>query len=231
MTTSSPHIQSTIIRFAITFTFISALASMAAAQSGPLPCKALTQDRTITFCYPIDDANVGSDAVLLWGAVKDSLPHTTMLFLDGLGGTQVGDNLQGQFSSDYDDLFHTYTVIVTDAKGTFQKSVSFRQSKQLPCIAPTADRSINLCIPSQGETATSPLRVAATASSSIGLSWLQIWVDGAKFWTAHAGTANQKIINNQVYLANGTHQVTVVAKEADGTSIKKTVAVQIVSQP
>jgi len=210
------------------------LAGTAEAQGSQLPCKALTQDRTITFCYPIDDANVGSDAVLLWGVVKDSLPHTNMLFLDGQQpGDQVGDDLQGQFgSSPYDDKLHTYTLVVTDAKGTFQKSASFRQSLQLPCSAPSSDRSMNLCIPSQGEITTSPLRVAAVASSSIGISWLQIWVDGVKYWTAHnSGTATQKIMNNHVFLANGTHQVSVVAKETDGTSIKKTVTVQIVSQP
>jgi hypothetical protein len=209
-----------------------ALAGTAEAQGSQLPCKALTQDRTITFCYPIDDATVGSDAVLLWGVVKDSSPHTNKLYLDGQLDGQVGDDLQGQFGSPYDDKLHTYTLVVTDAKGTFQKSASFRQSRQLPCSVPSSDRSMNLCIPSQGEITTSPLRVAAVASSSIGISWVQVWIDGVKYWTAHdSGTANQKIMNNHVFLPNGAHNVTVVAKEADGTSIKKTASVQIVSQP
>ena len=208
------------------------LAGTAAAQGSQLPCKALTQDRTITFCYPIDDANVGSDAVLLWGVVKDSLPHTNLLYVAGQNPDQVGDNFEGQFSANYDDKLYTYTMVVTDAKGTFQKSASFRQSKQLPCAAPTSDRSMNFCIPSEGEITTAPLRVAAVASSSIGISWVQVWIDGVKYWTAHdSGTPNQKIMNNHVFLANGTHKVSVVAKEADGTSIKKTVSVQIVSQP
>jgi hypothetical protein len=234
MNTSSSPAQSTITRILITFALVLAVASIAAAQSGPLPCKALTQDRTITFCYPIDDANVGTDEVLLWGVVKDSLPHTNTLFLDGQQpGDQVGDDLQGIFSSSpYDDKLHTYTLVVKDAKGNFQKSASFRQSTQLPCSVPSSDRSVNLCIPSAGEITTSPLRVAAVATSSVGISWLQIWVDGVKYWTAHnSGTANQKIMNSHVYLANGTHQVSVVAKEGDGTSIKKTVTVQVVSQP
>lgn len=232
MHTSRTRTGLIITRLLITVTFVSAMASVATAQSGSLPCKPLTQDRTITFCYPIDDATVGSDEVLFWGAVKDSIPHTNMVFFDGQNIGQSTDDLSGVGAASYDDKFHTYTVVVTDAKGTFQKSASFRQSKQLPCAAPTADRSINLCIPAAGEITTSPLRVAAVADSSIGISWLQIWVDGVKYWTAHlAGTANQKIMNDHVYLANGSHQVSVVAKEADGTSIKKTVTVQIVSQP
>jgi hypothetical protein len=207
------------------------LAGTAEAQGSQLPCKALTQDRTITYCYPIDDASVGSDEILLWGVVKDSSPHTNILYLDGQSLGQVGDDFSGDFSSSpYDDKLHTYTMVVTDAKGTFQKSASFRQSLQLPCTAPSSDRSMNFCIPSAGEITTSPLRVAAVASSSVGISWLQIWVDGVKYWTAHnSGTPTQKIMNSHVFLPNGTHQVSVVAKEADGTSIKKTVTVQIVS--
>jgi hypothetical protein len=232
MNTSRPNAKATLTSLIIEVALTTALASMAAAQSGALPCNALTQDRTITFCYPIDDATVGSDEVLLWGLVKDSLPHTNIVYFDGQNIGQSNDTLEGAASASYDDKFHTYTVVVTDAKGTFQKSSSFRQSRVLPCAAPTSDRSLNFCIPAAGEITTSPLRVAAVASSSIGISWVQVWVGGVKYSTAHlSGTANQKIMNDHFYLANGTHQVSIVAKEADGTSIKKTVSVQIVSQP
>ena len=153
--------------------------------------------------------------------VKDSLPHTNIVYFDGQNIGQSNDTLEGAASASYDDKFHTYTVVVTDAKGTFQKSSSFRQSRGLPCAAPTSDRSLNCCIPAAGEITTSPLRVAAVASSSIGISWVQVWVDGVKYSTAHlSGTANQKIMNDHVYLANGTHQVSIVAKEADGTSTR-----------
>ena len=42
----------------------------------PPPCNPLAEDRTITFCYPIDNATVSWFAVPEYGWIKDSLPHT-----------------------------------------------------------------------------------------------------------------------------------------------------------
>jgi hypothetical protein len=64
------------------------------------------------------------------------------------------------------------------------------------------------------------------------VTYLQLWVDGVQEGTEHiAGTATMKMLNNYIYLANGTHRVVMVAKLADGTTLKKSVAVQIVSAP
>lgn len=210
---------------------VAVLTSTARAQIQP-PCKPLPKDRSITFCYPIDDATVSAFAVLDWGWIKDSLPHTAKEYFDGQYLTSPPDIFNGASGRNFDDKLHTITIVVTDSLGTFQKSVSFRQSLQPPCATPSTDRSLNFCIPSNGEITTSPLRVAAVAKSSIGVSWLQVWVDGVKYWTEHyAGTANMKMMNNHIYLPTGTHNVTMIAKQADGTSIKKTVKIQIVANP
>jgi hypothetical protein len=225
--------NSSIIRVTITIAIVAALASAAVAQTGTQPpCKPLAQDRTITWCFPIDNSTVGASAVLEWGWIKDSLPHTAKEYLDGKFYTGPPDHFNGIASPGFDDKIHTFMIVVTDALGTFQKSVSFRQSAELPCAAPSSDRSLNFCIPLDGEVTTSPLRVAAVGRSSIGVSWLQVWVDGVRYWTEHeAGTANQKLMNNYLYLPIGKHSVTMVEKESDGTSIKKTVKIQIVAQP
>ena len=166
-----------IIRATITIAIIAALASAAIAQTGTQPpCKPLAQDRTITWCYPIDNSTVGASAVLEWGWIKDSLPHTAKEYLDGQFYTGAPDNFNGGIGRNFDDKIHTLMIVVTDASGTFHKSVSFRQSAQLPCAAPSSDRSLNFCIPLEGEVTTSPLRVATVGRSSIGVSWLQVWV-------------------------------------------------------
>ncbi len=232
MSKSCLHLKSSVIRCTAATAFIFVLVNIAVAQNSPPPCKPLAQDRTITWCYPIDNATFGAFGVLEWGWIKDSLPHTAKEYFDGKFYTGPPDIFNGITGQGFDDKLHTFTIVVTDAKGTFQKSVSFRQSAQLPCASPSSDRSLNFCVPLDGEVTTSPLRVAAVGRSSVGVSWLQVWVDGVKYFTEHeAGTSTQKLMNNYVYLANGTHKVTMVAKEADGTSIKKTVAVQIVSNP
>lgn len=222
-----------IIRMVTITALIAGIAATANAQtSNTPPCKPLPEDRTITFCYPIDNATFGVSGVLDWGWIKDSLPHSAKEYLDGQLITSPPDMFNGVTGVSFDDKIHTLTIVVTDSKGSFQKSASFRQSEQLPCAAPTQDHSLNFCIPANGEVTTSPLRVAAVGRNSTGVSWLQIWVDGVKYWTEHqAGTDTMKLINTYVYLPNGTHQVSMVQEDADGTSIKKKVSVQIVSAP
>jgi len=217
------------IRVAVVTAVLAALSSVAIAQA---PCQPLPEDRTITWCFPIDNATFGASDVRDTGYIKDSLPHTAKEYLDGQYYTSPPDIWSGGTSQNFDDKIHTFTIVVTDSLGTFQKSVSFRQSAQLPCAAPSSDPSLNFCFPLQGVVTTSPLRVAGVARSSIGISWLQVWVDGVKYLNEpQTGTATQRFMNNYVYLANGNHSVTMVAKESDGTSIKKTVHVTIVSNP
>ncbi len=211
---------------------VAVMTSAAIAQTTPPPpCNPLAKDRTITFCYPIDNATVSWFAVLEYGWIKDSLPHTAKEYLDGQYINNPPDIFNGGPSFNWDDKIHIDTIVVTDALGTFQKSVSFRQSLQLPCPMPSTDRSIAFCKPANNEVGPSPVRVSAVAQSSAGISWVQIWVDGTKTLTTehYSGTADVKMWSNYIYLADGKHTITVVAKQGDGTSLKSTHSVQVVS--
>jgi len=53
-----------------------ALAPAAIAQHFPPTCNPLPQDRTITFCYPIDDATIAQAQTEAEGWIKDPLPHS-----------------------------------------------------------------------------------------------------------------------------------------------------------
>ena len=97
---------------------------------------------------------------------------------------------------------------------------------------PSADKTVAFCKPSNSEIDPSAVRVAAVARSSIGVSWGQVWIDGVKpaNSTQHeTGTAQVKMVNEYYYLANGTHTIAIVAKQSDGTSIKATHNVKVVS--
>ena len=210
---------------------IVAFASAAFAQTTP-PCKPLAQDRSITFCYPVDDANLSVDTVLEWGWIKDSLPHTAKMYFDGQYMVDPPDIFNGGHDRVFDDKLHTLTIVVTDSQGSFQKSASFRQTLQLPCALPSTDKTVAFCKPSNSEIGPSPVRVAAVARSSIGISWVQVWIDGTKpvDSTQHTtGTAEVKMLNQYYYLANGTHTIAIVAKQTDGTSIKATHNVKVAS--
>ena len=222
-------------RFSVSIFLTAMLAMMASAviaqTTPPPPCKALAKDRTITYCYPIDNSTVSGFAVTDYGWIKDSLPHTSKMYLDGKFITGAPDIFNGGAGFNWDDKIHTYNIVVTDSMGTFQKSVSFRQSLQLPYPAPSTDRSIVFCKPANNEVGPSPVRISAVASRSAGISYVQLWVDGVKTGpTEHySGTTNMKIWSDYLYLANGTHKITVVAKQGDGTSLKSTHTVQVVS--
>src|SRR6266849_6138878 len=118
---TGPHLltKSSIIRFITAMAIAAALASAALAQSAITPpCKALPQDRTITYCYPIDDATVGASDVSDWGWITDSLPHTASMYLDGQFLTGAPDIFNGGVGFNFDDQIHTFSIVVTDSQGT-----------------------------------------------------------------------------------------------------------------
>ena len=66
------------------------------------------------------------------------------------------------------------------------------------------------------------MRISAVASSSAGISYLQVWVDGVKagpteHYSRHREHEDFGAITSN--LANGTHKITVVAKQ--GTALAK----------
>jgi hypothetical protein len=190
----------------------------------------MAEDRTITFCYPIDGATISWDSGVDWGWIKDSLPHTAREYLDGKYLTGPPDIFNGGAGTGWDNKIHTYRIVVTDSKGTFSKSVSFRQSLELPCPAPTADPGLVVCKPDDSEVDSSPVHIGAVAGSSKGVSYIQIYVDGVKIGTEHnSGTSNLKMWNYYHYLDNGTHQIAIIARLGDGTEIKQHRTIQVVT--
>lgn len=206
------------------------LTSTAYAQSDTPPCQALSQDRTITFCYPIDGATISWDAGADWGWIKDSLPHTSKEYLDGKYVTSPPDIFNGGAGYNWDGKIHTYRIVVTDSKGTFSKSASFRQSLQLPCPAATTDPGLVVCQPDNGEVDSNPVHIGVVANSSKGIKYITVWVDGTKIGTEHnSGSANLKMWNYYHYLDTGTHKLDIVATQGDGTEIKAHRSIEVVT--
>lgn len=200
---------------------IAIFAAAAAAQTDTPPCQPLSQDRTITFCYPIDGSSVSTDSLLDWGWITDSLPHTAKMYIDGQYVTSPPDIFNGGPGYGWDDKVHNFQIVVTDSKGTFSKTVSARQSPLLPCPMSTSDPGLVVCKPDNGEVDASPLRLAAVANNSKGIQYIQVYVDGVKIGTEHwAGTNTVRIWNGFTYLDNGTHKLSFIARQSDGTEIK-----------
>jgi hypothetical protein len=211
-------------------------APAAIAQTFPPTCNPLPLDRTITFCYPIDDATIAQSLVEAEGWIKDSLPHTANIYLDGqLQASNIPDEFgPAGFGGPFDDRIHTFTVMVTDSQGSFRKSASVRLSLQLPCALPSADPGFVVCTPSDGEVDSRPIRIAAVAHSSTGFNnadTIEVWIDGTKYGASHEplGTTNVKILNSFFYVPVGTHKITIFAHMPDGTKITKHRTVTVVN--
>jgi hypothetical protein len=220
----------------VTMAIVIAFAPAALAQFFPPPCNPLPQDRSITFCYPIDDATIAQAQTSATGWIKDSLPHTANEYIDGkLLGSNIPDEFgTAGFGGNYDDKIHTFTIVVTDSQGSFQKSASVRLSLQLPCALPSADPGFVVCTPSDGEVDSRPMRIAAVAHSSTGFSnadTIEVWIDGTKYGVSHEplGTTNMKILNSFFYIPVGTHKITIFARMPDGTKITKHRTVTVVN--
>jgi len=216
-----------------------AFAPAAIAQHWPPTCNPLPQDRTITFCYPIDDETITQNLTQATGWIKDSLPHTANIYLDGrLQSSNIPDEFPDQFGNGgsgfggYDDAIHTFTIVVTDSQGSFQKSASFRNSLHLPCALPSADPGFVVCTPSGSfEVASRPLRIAAVAHSSTGFNAIEVWIDGTKYDATREplGQTQVKILNSFYYVPVGTHKITIFARMTDGTKIIKHRTVTVVN--
>src|SRR5438105_9432870 len=104
-----------------------AFAPAANAQALPPPCNPLPLDRTITFCYPIDDATIAQSLVAAEGWIKDSLPHNANIYIDGqLQSSNIGRAHVCTSVTSGDGRPHTACNVVTDSQGSFRKSASFR---------------------------------------------------------------------------------------------------------
>ena len=65
------------------------------------------------------------------------------------------------------------------------------------------------------------MRIAAVARSSTGADTIEVWIDGTKYDTSHAGTADVKMMNSFYYVPVGTHKISIFARMADGTQDSK----------
>ena len=86
------------------------------------------------------------------------------------------------------------------------------------CSAGAADPSVNICAPAEGASVTSPVRVIATAHSSKGVSYSQIYVDGVKVFQVGGPT-----LDTNVTMAPGTRRLTVQVRDAAGALFKQTI--------
>ena len=95
-----------------------------------------------------------------------------------------------------------------------------------PCDPPTLT-GVNVCSPTAGGTAASPVSFAIGARGTAPMRDVEVWVDGSKRAEQRYGFSDYTHFNGSVNLSAGQHSVTVVGAGWDQSEVKKSFMVNV----
>jgi hypothetical protein len=106
----------------------------------------------------------------------------------------------------------------------YATDTNFYLSAAIPadCTLNSTSPSVTICTPQNSATVTSPVQMSAGTTDSNPVSYVQLYVDGAKIITQKGG-----VLNTNATLSAGPHRVTVQAKDSTGTSFKTTINITV----
>jgi 3',5'-cyclic AMP phosphodiesterase CpdA len=179
---------------------------------------------TVRICTPADEANVNSPFPVQAGAYSPAGVRYMQIWMDGVrvhhsDGSQLDTTVAASTGR------HRLVVVAQDAAGTVAKATIYiRVGSSSDACAPQASSSpnVNLCEPKDGTTVAAPIHVAAAAYSPSGVSFVQVYLDGAKVFHADSDR-----IDTNIPAAAGTRRLTVQARDKAGVIFKKTVYVTV----
>ncbi|HSE48309.1 MAG TPA: Ig-like domain-containing protein [Terriglobales bacterium] len=85
---------------------------------------------------------------------------------------------------------------------------------------------VRMCTPTNGSTVASPVSVTAAARSTVPIKFMQIYLDGAAQKTVSGAE-----LNEQLAVADGTHRLTVQAKDTSGLITKVSASITVSTPP
>jgi hypothetical protein len=122
----------------------------------------------------------------------------------------------------------TATAAVTENTKTVTNV--FMTSSGPPPPAPSScsatTNGVNICTPGSGSTVASPFTVTAAAKSGAAIKFSQVYLDGVLQTTVNGGNVNVPLST-----ADGSHRVTVQAKDVNGVLLKATSFITVSSSP
>jgi Bacterial Ig domain len=95
-------------------------------------------------------------------------------------------------------------------------------SSTAPCTLKSTVPSVTICTPANNATLTSPVHVVAGTRDSVGVSFIQAYVDGVAKVTQTGGK-----LDASVAMSAGTHRLTVQAKDTSGVFFRQTIFITV----
>lgn len=185
-------------------------------------CALSSADPSVTICSPAANATVQSPVSIVAGS-RDSAATVTNMFIWVDGKKQwTGSGGSVNTSLPMSNTTHRITVQAKNASGQY-----FQSTVTVTVTSAPANPSVTISSPAPGATVSSPVNIVAQSSDpGTTVTNMLIWVDGKKQWTGSGGS-----VNTSLPMANGTHRLTVQAKDASAQYFQSTVTVNVTSAP
>jgi hypothetical protein len=203
--------------------------NVSSTQPPPVGCTAPTTNLTVNICTPTNGASVSSPVHVTAKATSSAGVSLMQIYVDGIkayqaSGSSVDTNVTMSAGT------RRLTVQARDNAGTtFKKTIFMTVSgggTQPPptstCTMSSTDHTVTICQPADGASVASPVRVVAGTTSSVPVSYMQIYVDGIRIYHVNANK-----LDTTVTMSAGTRRVTVQAKDANGLLFKKTLFISV----
>jgi hypothetical protein len=188
-------------------------------------CSAPSTARTVRICQPQDGATLNSPVHISAAAKPGASPILRMnVWVDGQKKFEQQNTTAIETDVPMASGSRRVTVQAADSAGTFKSTVFITVSGSGgPCPAPSENRTVNICEPAHAATVSSPVRIRATAHSTAGVKFSQVYVDGNR--VHHVDSA---FVDTSVAMSAGARRITVQSKDnSSDTPFKKTIFVTV----
>ncbi|HEU5400952.1 MAG TPA: Ig-like domain-containing protein, partial [Terriglobales bacterium] len=177
-------------------------------------CTLGTTDPSVTICSPGANATVTSPVHVNGGTTTSVGMDFMQVYIDGIAqNTTYASSLD--LNLPVANGTHQLTMLARLNDGTTVKKI-------LNFVVGTAPNGITMISPVNGATVSNPVAVSATANSSAGISFVQLYVDTVKKLQVSGNT-----LNTTLTLAAGSHRITTQARDTNGVYYKQTATITV----
>jgi hypothetical protein len=178
-------------------------------------CPLSTVDPSVTICSPAANATVSSPVHINAGTNASVGTRQMQIFVDGVSKSTV-------YASAIDS-----SVAMTNGTRRLTVQAQLKDGsyvkKTIYVTVGTAQSSgVTMTSPVNGSTVANPVAVKATASSTVAISFIELWVDGVKKLQVTGNT-----MNTTVTLTIGSHRITTQARDANGIYYKASATITV----
>jgi Bacterial Ig domain len=214
------HFSATLTLVFLLLFAATAVAAPGGGKGGGKPSKP-----TVSIATP-SSGSTASGAVTVSGSASDSSTSlaSVQVSVDSGAYQQASGTTSWSFPLDtasYPDGTHTIAARATDSRGNTavtNETVTFSNSAPPPPPPPPSDTTpptVSIATPASGSTVSGTVSVSGSASDAVGVSTVQVSVDGGAYQTAQ-GTSSWSYSLDTTALADGSHTLAARATDTSG---------------